>query len=176
MEYAGYSPQVVKELDSSQREERERLPWWLSGREYVCQAGDMILISTLGKIPWNRQPISVFLHGKSHGQRSLTGYIWCHKELDMTLQQNSSLHTHTHISHTSDFHNLVYYMIHITLWNVEIESIRRKIKVSLYIEHIFNKIIYLFSIPCLWTANFVFTCVLDSSTWISRRHLSLSME
>ena len=51
VEYAGYSPQVVKELDSSQREERERLPWWLSGREYVCQAGDMILISTLGKIP-----------------------------------------------------------------------------------------------------------------------------
>ena len=34
---------------------------------------------------------SVFLPGKSHGQRSLEGYIpWGHKELDTTE------HTHTH--------------------------------------------------------------------------------
>ena len=55
VEHAGYSPQVFKELYGSQREERERLPWWLSGRELVCQAGDMILISMLGKIPWRRK-------------------------------------------------------------------------------------------------------------------------
>ena len=36
----------------------------------------------VGKIPWRRtwQPISVFLPGKSHGQRSLVDYhLWGHK-------------------------------------------------------------------------------------------------
>ena len=33
---------------------------------------------------------SVFLPGKSHGQRSLVGYSpWGHKELDMTYQLNN---------------------------------------------------------------------------------------
>ena len=39
------------------------------------------------KIPWRRkwQPTSVFLPGKSHGQRSLAGYSpWDLKELDKT--------------------------------------------------------------------------------------------
>ena len=39
------------------------------------------------KIPWRRkwQPTSVFMPGKSHGQRSLAGYSpWGHKELDRT--------------------------------------------------------------------------------------------
>ena len=33
-------------------------------------------IPRLGKIPWRRkwQPTQVFLHGESHGQRSLVGY------------------------------------------------------------------------------------------------------
>ena len=37
--------------------------------------------------PWKRkwQPIPVFLSGKSHEQRSLTGYnLWDSKELDIT--------------------------------------------------------------------------------------------
>ena len=41
----------------------------------------------VGKIPWKRkwQPTPVFLHGKSHGQRSLVGYNpWGSKESDMT--------------------------------------------------------------------------------------------
>ena len=41
----------------------------------------------VGKISWRRkwQPTSVFLPGKSHGQRSLVGYRpWGHKELDVT--------------------------------------------------------------------------------------------
>ena len=45
----------------------------------------------IGKVPWRRKwlPISVFLPGKSHGQRSLAGYsLWGHKELDMTEQLN----------------------------------------------------------------------------------------
>ena len=40
-----------------------------------------------GKIPRRRkwQPTSVFLPGKSHGQRSLAAYSpWGHKESDMT--------------------------------------------------------------------------------------------
>ena len=37
------------------------------------------------------QPTSVFLPGKSHGQRSLAGYsLWGHKELDMTEQLNNN--------------------------------------------------------------------------------------
>ena len=41
------------------------------------------------KIPWRRkwQPISVFLLGEFHGQRSLAGYSpWSHKESDTTKQ------------------------------------------------------------------------------------------
>ena len=43
------------------------------------------------KIPWRRkrQPTPVFLPGKSHGQRNLTGYSpWGRKESDMTEQLN----------------------------------------------------------------------------------------
>ena len=43
----------------------------------------------VGKIPWRRkwQPTPVFLPGKSHGQRSLSGYSpWGCKESDMTYQ------------------------------------------------------------------------------------------
>ena len=37
------------------------------------------------------QPNPVFLPGKSHGQRSLAGYIlWGHKELDTTEQLNNN--------------------------------------------------------------------------------------
>ena len=43
----------------------------------------------VGKIPWRRKwqptPVSVFLPGKSHGQRSPEGYSpWGHKESDVT--------------------------------------------------------------------------------------------
>ena len=47
----------------------------------------------VGKIPrrgkW--QPTTVFLAGKSHGQRSLVGYSpWGHKELDTTEGLNNN--------------------------------------------------------------------------------------
>ena len=41
----------------------------------------------VGKLPWRRpwQPTPVFLHGESHGQKSLRGYSpWGCKESDMT--------------------------------------------------------------------------------------------
>ena len=52
------------------------LPWWLSGEESVCQCRRCGLNPWVRKIPWRRkwQPSSVFLPGKSHGQRSLAGY------------------------------------------------------------------------------------------------------
>ena len=41
------------------------LPWWLSGKESACQAGDAGLIPGLGKVPRRRkwQPTPVFLLG-----------------------------------------------------------------------------------------------------------------
>ena len=48
-------------------------------------AGDLGFDPWVGKIAWRRklQPTPVFLPGKPHGQRSLTGYSpWGHKELD----------------------------------------------------------------------------------------------
>ena len=61
------------------------LPWWLSGKESACKAGDLGL--TLGEIPWLRklQPTPVLLTEKSHGQRSMAGYSsWGCKESDTT--------------------------------------------------------------------------------------------
>ena len=46
----------------------------------------------VGKMPWRRkwQPTSVFLPGKFHRQRNLTGYSpWCCKELDVMEQLNT---------------------------------------------------------------------------------------
>ena len=51
------------------------LPWWLSGKEPSYQSSRCRFDPWVEKIPWRRnwQPISVFLPGKSHGQRSLVG-------------------------------------------------------------------------------------------------------
>ena len=55
-------------------------------------------VQTLGREdPWRREwmPTPVFLPGKSHGLKSLTGYSpWGHKESDTTEQL-----THTHAHH-----------------------------------------------------------------------------
>ena len=60
----------------------ERLPRWLSGKESACQYRRCRRCGFnpwAGKILWNRkwQPTTVFLPGKSHGQRSLVGYSPC---------------------------------------------------------------------------------------------------
>ena len=75
-----------------------RLPWWLSGKESTCRAGDMGLIPGVGKIPWRRkwQPTPVFLPVKSHRQGSLMGYSpQGHKRAghDLVTKQDSS-HMH----------------------------------------------------------------------------------
>ena len=57
--------------------------------ESTCQCRRLRFNPHVGKIPWSRkwQPMPVFLHGESHGQRSLASYSpqGC-KELDMTEQ------------------------------------------------------------------------------------------
>ena len=56
------------------------LPWWLSGQQFVCQYmrhRRHQFDPWVERIYWRRkwQPLPVFLPGKSHGQRSLEGYI-----------------------------------------------------------------------------------------------------
>ena len=72
-------------------------PGGTSGKEPTCQYRRRKrhgFDPWVEKIPWDRtwQPISVFLPGKSHEQRSLVDYSpWGHKESDTTEGQ----HTHT---------------------------------------------------------------------------------
>ena len=52
---------------------------WLSGKESTCQCKRLRRLGFnlwVEKISWRRkwQPTSVFLPGKSHGQRNLAGY------------------------------------------------------------------------------------------------------
>ena len=57
------------------------------GKESACNARDPGLTPWIGKIPWRRawQPTPVFLPGKSHGQKRLSGYSpWGHTELGVT--------------------------------------------------------------------------------------------
>ena len=67
---------------------------WLSGKESTCQCTKYGFKPWVGKNPWRRkwQLSPVFLPGKSHGQRSLVGYIvhGVAKELDMTQRLNNS--------------------------------------------------------------------------------------
>ena len=73
------------------------LPSWPSGKEPACQCRKSRFDLWVGKIPWRRkwQPTPVLLPGKTHGQRSLAGYIpWRRKESDTT--ENAHTHTHTH--------------------------------------------------------------------------------
>ena len=65
-------------------------PGGTSGKEPACQCRRHKRSGFdpwVWKIPWRRawQPTPVFLHGESHGQRSLAGYSpWGHKEMDTT--------------------------------------------------------------------------------------------
>ena len=62
--------------------QRESLPWWLSGKESTCQCRRLGFNPQVKKIPCRRkwQFTLIFLPGKSHGQKSLAGYIpWGHK-------------------------------------------------------------------------------------------------
>ena len=66
------------------------LPWWPSGEESACNAGDAGDVGSItgsGRSPGggHGNPTPVFLPEKSHRQRSLVGYSpWGCKKLDMT--------------------------------------------------------------------------------------------
>ena len=78
---------------------------WYQVPTYDLSAGQPHMVGTLppglrvteqplsGATPWSKkwQPTSVFLPGKSHGQRNLASYSsWGHKELDMTERLSTS--------------------------------------------------------------------------------------
>ena len=53
------------------------IPQWYTHKESACQCRRVGSIPWVGKIPWRMkwQHTPVFLPGKSHGLRSLAGYI-----------------------------------------------------------------------------------------------------
>ena len=69
---------------------REGLPRWLSGKDSACQCRRSRrhgFDPWVGKISWSQkwQSTPVFLHGKSHGQKSLASYSpGVTEESDMT--------------------------------------------------------------------------------------------
>ena len=74
---------IPAQFSSSRRD--QGLPWWL--RQLCLQCGIPGLVPWIREIPQRRnwQPTPVFLPGKPHGWRNLTGYSpWGHKELDTT--------------------------------------------------------------------------------------------
>ena len=86
------------------------LPWWLSGKESPCNAGDVGLIPGSGRNPWRRkwQPIPVFLPREFYGQRSLVGYSpWDPKESDTTEDAQVSDSVRETIKLSSYYMNII---------------------------------------------------------------------
>ena len=75
------------------------LTWWLDGKESACQCKRCGFDPWVGKIPWRRkwQPTPVFLPGKSHGQRSLAGYVHGVTKSQTRLKQLSTAGVHSEI-------------------------------------------------------------------------------
>ena len=69
------------------------LPWWLSGKESLCQCRRCRVHPRVGKIPWSRKwPLTPgFLPGKSHRQRSLGSQTVRH---DLVSKQHHLKDTH----------------------------------------------------------------------------------
>ena len=69
-------PANDKQQSLKEEDLRNILPLWPSGKESPFSAGDPGSIPGLGRFPGegNGNPTSVFLPGKSHGQRTLAGY------------------------------------------------------------------------------------------------------
>jgi len=66
--------------------------WWLSGEEPTCQCRRLRFDPWVEKMPWRRkwQPTSVFMPGKSHGQRRPAGYSsWGRKGIRHNLATNN---------------------------------------------------------------------------------------
>ena len=87
------------------------LPWWLSGKR-ICLPVQETQVQSPGRDDPLQQKMAIhssMVAGKSHGQRSLTGYsLWCYKGSDSIQQWNndyyympgimiSALHIHFHL-------------------------------------------------------------------------------
>ena len=75
--------------------ERMDFPGRSDGKESASNAGDPGSVPGVGKVPWRRvwQPTPVLLPGKSHGRRSLVGYL-------LSMQSHRVWHdweTNTHV-------------------------------------------------------------------------------
>ena len=76
--------QTIKGDINSGPNTHQELPCWPRQETICLQCTRPRFDPWVGKILWRRewQPISIFLPGESHGQRSLAGYSpWCRKEL-----------------------------------------------------------------------------------------------
>ena len=70
------------------------LPWWLSGKESVCSAGDLGLIPGSGRFPgegYGYPPQYPCLENSMDRGALWPTVLWGHKELDMTEQLTISL-------------------------------------------------------------------------------------
>ena len=135
---------------------------WHSAKESTCQCRRYRrhgLDPWVRKIPWRRkwQPTSVFLPGKSHGQRSLTGYsLWGCKESDTT----EWLYTHTH-THTRDD---TFQVSHIVRFNKLLSESAWYLTGNISLLFLFATFLWwVFSI-CLWLLAFC-SFIYPASTW-----------
>ena len=72
------------------------LPWWLIGKEFTCNVGDLGLIPGLGRSPKGRHsnPLQYSCLENPPKQRSLAGCSpWGCKESDMIKQQSIAQHS-----------------------------------------------------------------------------------
>ena len=82
-----------------------RLPWWLSGKESVCQCKRRGFNPWIKKIPWrgNWQPTPVFSPGESHGPEELGGLQSMGREESDTTER-----LHFHLSRGKQSHDRPY--------------------------------------------------------------------
>ena len=140
------------------------LSWWLSGKESACWCRRCRFNPWERKIPRRRKwlPTSVFLPGKSQGQRSLEVYSpWDLKESDITE------HAHTHIF-CFDFNDLKFKIVclsvvyfHPLFW-VSDGPFKSEYTVLPILEK-FSWIFCYFSPSCFLCSSSCNTCYLDVS-------------
>ena len=91
-------------------------PGGSDGKEYACNAGDLSLISGLGRFPSGNPP--VFLRRESRGQRSLVGCSpWGHKEPDTA--EGLSSYVHMHVGIEVGWFQFIYYIKRHVFVNIE---------------------------------------------------------
>ena len=83
-------------------------PGGSDNKKSTCNAGDLGLIPGSGRSPGEGNPLSIFLPGETHRQRSLVAYSpWVCKEADTTEELSACArartHTHTHTHTHTEF-------------------------------------------------------------------------